>query len=761
MSGAVSRRWAIGRTPALRRVVEHVRTPLHRDGYALAFNSAFTAAVGLVYWIVAAHAFSAHAVGLNAALISAMMFVAGVSTLNLPNIFVRFLPGAGRGMRRFVLLSYATATSVAASAATLLVLIAGRLAPGAELAGSTTGLQIWFVVATVAWCLFVLQDGVLTALGRAVWVPAENAGFSLAKLAMLPAFAAAMPLYGVFVSWTVAMVAMVVVVNGVLFGRLLRAGRRGPRGAAAAARPRGFARYFAADWVCSLSWLASTTLLPVIVTAAAGATTNAYFSLAWAVAFPLYAIGHNIGMSLVLHGSSDRPALPQLVRRAALQGGGLLLGLTVVLVVLAPYALMLFGGNYADGGTTLLRLLALGALPNLVLALAVSIARVERRLRMAMIALGTQALLSLGSAAPLADTLGVSGPGVAWLGSQCIVAAGLLGLLLNRTGRRQAASAILADVASGGWLRGVRGARRARRVLGDMRAPVRRIRTDSDLVVFRVGPRGSPRLVVKIAWTPVGSERLAAQVGALRSVQATPGLGAWTSLLPDVVEAGAVERRSYAVERALPGVDARRFARDGRREVALAAAARCMQPLYEAASTEVVVDRSCLADWVSLRVDRVARECGEAKRETFESLRCELDAGLLGQPVRAGSVHGDLWLGNLLMEPDASAVTGVLDWEHASPHGPVAADLGHLVLSTRALASGDDLGVVTARLIDGRDELSELELELLTGWGVRPREVLLLAWLQHLTGRLTQSTLHPLGRWLRHNVDPVLEVLGR
>ena len=36
---------------------------------------------------------------LHAALISAMMFVAGVATLNLSNIFVRFLPRAGRDVR--------------------------------------------------------------------------------------------------------------------------------------------------------------------------------------------------------------------------------------------------------------------------------------------------------------------------------------------------------------------------------------------------------------------------------------------------------------------------------------------------------------------------------------------------------------------------------------------------------------------------------------------------------------------------------------
>jgi O-antigen/teichoic acid export membrane protein/aminoglycoside phosphotransferase len=751
MSRAVASAHRLGTASARRRLLDHVRTPLLRDGYALAFNSAFTAAVGLVYWIVAAHAFSARAVGLNAALISAMMFVAGVSTLNLSNIFVRFLPEAGRQVRRFVLVAYAAATLVAACGASLLMLFAKD---------TPAGMRVWFVVASVAWCLFVLQDAVLTALGRAVWVPVENAGFSLLKLGLLPVLALVAPLYGVFVSWTVGMIVMVVCVNAVIFGRLLAHGRRVEHGPGVLPRPRDFARYFAADWVCALAWLASTTLLPVIVLAVAGATTNAYFSLAWAVAFPLYAIGHNIGTSLVLHGASDRPALPLLVRKAALQGGALLLVCVAVLVVAAPLALSLFGGDYADGGTTLLRLLALAALPNLVLSLAVSIARVERRLRMAMIALGAQALLSLGSAPMLVEAIGVSGAGVAWLGSQCIVAAGLLVLLLRRTLRVQSASAILADIARGGWLRGARGARVAGLVLGDSSRSVHRIRTDSDLVVFRAESRTEPGLVVKLAWTPVGADRLAAQLAAIRSLRSMPRLGDWTELLPEVVNVGAVQGRPYVVERALPGVDARRFAADGRREVAIAEVARSMQPLYDASSTDVVVDGTWLAAWVHQRLDRVSRAGARAARQAFARPGGTLDADLLGRSVRAGSVHGDLWLGNALMDPEACLVTGLVDWEHCSRVGPVAADLAHLVLSTRSLAGGEQLGAVAARLIEGRDELSEVERGLIQGWGMSARDALLLAWLQHLNGRLAQSTLHPHGRWLRRNADPVLEALG-
>ena len=62
----------------------------------------------------------------------------------------------------------------------------------------------------------------LTALGRAIWVPIENAVFSLLKLGLLAALAALVPVYGIFVSWTIAMLVSVAGVNLIIFARLIR-----------------------------------------------------------------------------------------------------------------------------------------------------------------------------------------------------------------------------------------------------------------------------------------------------------------------------------------------------------------------------------------------------------------------------------------------------------------------------------------------------------------------------------------------------------
>lgn len=409
-----------------RRLLEHVRTPLHRDGYALAINAGFTAATGLVYWIVAAKTYTTNAVGLNSALISSMMFVSGIASLNLPNLLVRFLPEGGSRTQWLIAWSYGVAVMVAAASVAVFLIGVGAWAPRLSFLRSETDLQVWFILSTLAWCVFVLQDSVLTALGRAVWVPIENAVFSLLKLALLAALVTALPRYGIFVSWTAAMLVSVVGVNLLIFARLAGPASQRPVREVLTLRDRAFVRYFAADYVCSIAWISAVNLMPIVVTSVAGATVNAYYALAWAVALPMYVFAASIGISLVLHGTHDPAALSELTRKAARQGAAVLLPGVALIVAFAPIALSLFGPAYEREGTTLLRLLCLGALPYFVLALSVSVARVHRHMRPATIALVAQAVLTLGLTAPLIHAAGVTGAGIAWLTSQCVVAAGLL-----------------------------------------------------------------------------------------------------------------------------------------------------------------------------------------------------------------------------------------------------------------------------------------------------------------------------------------------
>src|SRR5512144_1467936 len=92
--------------PLRTRVISHLRHPLFQNGYALVASSATSAGLGFLFWIVAARFYSTQIVGLNSALISAMLFLSGISQLSLNSVLIRFVPHPGTETRSLVTYSY-------------------------------------------------------------------------------------------------------------------------------------------------------------------------------------------------------------------------------------------------------------------------------------------------------------------------------------------------------------------------------------------------------------------------------------------------------------------------------------------------------------------------------------------------------------------------------------------------------------------------------------------------------------------------------
>jgi O-antigen/teichoic acid export membrane protein/aminoglycoside phosphotransferase (APT) family kinase protein len=410
------------RDAALARLIAHLRTPLYRNGYALVLSSATTSVLGVAYWILAARTYTPAVVGLNAAAISAMMFLAGVSQFNLMSALLRFIPGAGRATGRFVGYAYLISVSVAAVSSLIFLGGLGTWAPRLSFLGSRPVFNVWFTFATMAWCIFVLQDSVLTGLRQAKWVPVENTAFSLAKIALLVGFAKVLPHYGVLASWTIAMALTLLPVNGLILRRLIPKHVAAGHGDAARLVPAQVARYVAGDYLGSLCWLASTTLLPIMVTQQAGATANAYFFLSWQIAITLYAVSPNVGSALIVEAATDPAKLATYSYRVCVQAARIVVPLAAIGILGAPYVLRLFGPTYATEGAALLRLLALSALPHIVNSLYISVARVQRRVRAIVIVLAALCALVLILSHILLQRYGITGVGVAWLVSQTIIA---------------------------------------------------------------------------------------------------------------------------------------------------------------------------------------------------------------------------------------------------------------------------------------------------------------------------------------------------
>ncbi|MFG3051630.1 lipopolysaccharide biosynthesis protein [Kitasatospora sp. NPDC048239] len=397
--------------------------PLLRNGHMLLASSVVAAALGAVFWVFATRWYSAETVGLSYAAVSAAGLLSALGRFNLSSVLVRFLPGAGRHTRRLVMRCYLASILASGLAAILFLLLIPWLSPSLDSLRQPV-MAVAFVVVTAGYSLFVLQDGALTGLRRTGWVLGENAMFAVAKAGALAVCTVLAVGTGILVSWAAALLVTVLLTNVVLFRRAIPAHQRAA-GESAPAPPR-VARYAMADYLGNISGIAACSVVPLMVLAMLGAEQNAYYSLAWVIADSLYMAAYSMGSSLVVE-AADRPdRLSEHARRMLRHTGLLVLGAVVVIVAGAPWLLQLFGPGYAEHGTTVLRLMALSALPNVVLSMATDVARVRRALGWMIGLQLVYAVLVIGLTAVLLPVLGLTGVGLAWLLAGTVLALPLL-----------------------------------------------------------------------------------------------------------------------------------------------------------------------------------------------------------------------------------------------------------------------------------------------------------------------------------------------
>lgn len=423
----------------------HLRTPLYRNGYALLLSAAASSGLGMVYWLLAAHFYPAATVGLNAAAIAALMLLSGLSQFSLNSALVRFLPEAGGRAHRFVGFTYLVSLAIAAALGLLFSRGLAWWAPALRSFLEPPIAVLLFTLSIMVWSIFALQDSVLTGLRQTAWVPVENVLVAVGKIVLLWLFATPFPVYGLFAAWIIPAAVSLLPVNLLLFWRLIpqhaqnRAGRYRPRLAAE------LIRYLLGNYVGVLFFLAATTLLPLLVTNLAGASANAYFSMPWLIATALQLIAVNLTTSLTVEVTHDEQKLSVYCYRIFVQGVRILAPLVLLLLIASTPILRSFGDAYAAEGATLLRLLALAALPNLLVMLYISLARIQNRAGDVMLVQGALCLLLLGLSYWWLPVYGIKSVGFAALISQGVVAALILltrlrpilsqGRLLNRSNR--------------------------------------------------------------------------------------------------------------------------------------------------------------------------------------------------------------------------------------------------------------------------------------------------------------------------------------
>jgi aminoglycoside phosphotransferase (APT) family kinase protein len=273
------------------------------------------------------------------------------------------------------------------------------------------------------------------------------------------------------------------------------------------------------------------------------------------------------------------------------------------------------------------------------------------------------------------------------------------------------------------------------------------------------------RLVVKIPATVEAAASLRRQVQVLSALADDPRLRDGQASLPLPVHEGEVAGRYYCVEAALPGEQAARLIRRGEHAGAvLDASARLIGGLHSRTAQERRLDDATIEAWVDRPVQRLERFALMRRRSqellpSVERLRDHLSGSLLGRTARLSWIHGDFWTGNILASSQSGGITGLVDWDQATPDQLRLHDLLHLYLYARRLRRGEELGeVIVGALRVGLPTVIGVPAGLVDAWtdGMPSRSALLLYWLRHVTLFLDSDGHCDNRYWLRNNVERVL-----
>jgi O-antigen/teichoic acid export membrane protein len=379
------------RASDLRTRASELRRLFTTFGYLVAKQGA-TAILGLAYWALATHLFSARDVGLAAAASSTAFFLAAIGALGIPLLLLAELDSVPAAVRR---VTFSTGMYTACLAVLILSLATLALSPflrgSLRIIGADSTTAALFVIGSVATMGGLIFDNAAIGLHRGSAQLRRGSLTSVLKLAIVGALVliGSRTAASLLFAWAVALVVSLVVCRALLRFEPTPAGEGNLTHRVALVRRYGTLSL--KHHVLNLSINSISYIIALIAALLIPPQELAYFSTALLLSSTAMIIPYLLALSLFAEISGDQGLLHRHVRRTLPLGLALSGGILIAVEVAAPLVLRIFGPAYVMNGTTALRLLLLVGPSYVIKDHYVAIRRAQGRLGHAakMMAAGT------------------------------------------------------------------------------------------------------------------------------------------------------------------------------------------------------------------------------------------------------------------------------------------------------------------------------------------------------------------------------------
>jgi O-antigen/teichoic acid export membrane protein len=371
-----------------------------RNSAFISLGSASTAVLGLVYWWLAARSFPAAAVGVQSALISAMMFVAMLGEAGFGTMLVG--EALGQGDRAAAVI--AAAVLAGTGATLILALPIGGLF--FHYGWMTLPITVLFVLGCALTGIGFVVDGAFIGLLHGKWQLYRGTLLAVLKLGLL-LIAVAMTQNGtaIMLTWIVSLgISLAVVCWHASTRRILIL--TSPNFRSLSGRISVVMRHHALN----LAMAAPFFIMPLVVSVCVGPAVNAAFYTGWMIFFVAQLVPATLTTVVFAVSAVDRALQPQRLRFSFVLSLGFSVVMAGVLALFADHILGLFNPAYPALAGSAVRLLGLGLPGAAVKHHYVLLMRMRGSMMTAALWLGVGACLEIC----LAAAGGVAG-GVDWL----------------------------------------------------------------------------------------------------------------------------------------------------------------------------------------------------------------------------------------------------------------------------------------------------------------------------------------------------------
>ena len=393
------------------------------NSVALILGRVSTLALGFLSWLLAARLFAPAQVGLASGAVSAMMLCVQLALLGVGSAVIALFPQHQHRPSDLLNTAMSIVTGTAIIAAGLFLVLASGAFHELSVVGSIPLYTLLFLALSVFGTVGVLFDHISIALRRSDQVLVRNVLFgvvTIAFLGILPLVAGAASSLAIFAAWVMGGLSAYLL-GFIQLRRSLSQYRLRPH-----VEPRlagqllriGFANY-----ALTLAERAPGSILPIVVIELLSPVANAYWYPVWMMGWGALVIPISVGQTLFAEAAHRPESLGDEIRHSIRSSLALGFVAAAGAALLAPLLLSFLGPNYADAGTTPLRILVVGALPFTFIQAYFATCRATQRLREAILTGMLSGLAGIAGAAVAGITYGLPGMALAWLVVQFLTGA--------------------------------------------------------------------------------------------------------------------------------------------------------------------------------------------------------------------------------------------------------------------------------------------------------------------------------------------------